>query len=422
MVGNILGRLHRCLEIVRTKITKYEYAKTIERLRSRAVKGPIRVLFLVNESSKWKCQAVCDEMFRRGYKLTIGLTVADPEANKSVDIQLKKMDETERFFIGRGFCVKRVFDIKKRKPIDIRSLHPDVVFYPHPWSIHKKQLPAQCASFAITCYIPYFVPTFGNPGMHLGQAVHKEIFAHFVLNKEWEHYYRQIYDKLVYAGEIIGLGHPMIDDLIKNKVDEKHDEDGVVIYAPHWSVPGKALNSFLDLSTFMINGKIILDYAQRHPDVKWAFKPHPTLRNVLWKYGFMTRAEVDEYYGEWEKIAEACYTGNYVDLFRRSRAIITDCDSFLIEYACTKKPIIHLISPVPNKRKYSPSQALFDTYYKVHDNLELLKVLDDVVVGRCDKNRDARLTALDKSGLLKSSAANSIVGYIENVLKIDTDD
>ncbi len=407
----------RACEVLRTKSLRAKYVRTLSRLRGRPAGVTTKVLFLVNETSKWKVQAICDEMKRRGgYEFLIALTIADVDRSLNDVAKAEKMKESAEFFKARGFNVVVAYNVEAHKATELNQYNPDVVFYPHPWGIPVEQLPAKVANRAVTCYVPYFVPTFGNPGMHLGQPVHKEVLRHFVLNEQWADYYKSLYDKPIYAGEIVGLGHPMLDVLAE--ASEDSGTDGLVIYAPHWSIPHPKLNSFLDLSTFLDNGRFILEYAKQHPEVKWAFKPHPTLRTTLLHIGVMTEAEVEEYYHAWEEIGEACYDGGYVDLFRRSRAMITDCDSFLAEYACTRKPIIHLISPVPNKRKYSPMQKLFDTYYKVHDNNELVKMLDAVVVGREDPNREIRCAELLKSGLIGTNAAKNIVDHIEGLMGV----
>ncbi len=61
-------------------------------------------------------------------------------------------------------------------------------------------------------------------------------------------------------------------------------------------------------------------------------------------------------------------------------------------------------------------QPLYDTYYKVHDNEELLKVLDEVVVAKRDPKREERLAALEKSGLLGTNAAKNILDHIEDLI------
>ena len=55
--------------------------------------------------------------------------------------------------------------------------------------------------------------------------------------------------------------------------------------------------------------------------------------------------------------------------------MITDCGSFLTEFAATGQPIIRLVNP-ENKQPYPP---LYDTYYNMHNNDELKATLRKVL-------------------------------------------
>lgn len=402
-------------EVLLAHKLRMQYRNTVVRLRKYPSDRSIRVLFLVNESSKWKTQSLCDEMRRRGgYEAVIALTNADVDWRESKAKRHERMEGNRSFFKKRGFEVVTSYDIDGERAIPLSKFCPDIVFYQHPWGFPDEQMPRNVASFALTCYVPYFVPTSVSLDMYCHQPLHREVFRHFVTNADFETYYKANIKQSHYAGEVMGLGHTMLDELQPG--DCPSNPDGLVIYSPHWSIIHPKLNSFLDLSTFLTNGQLILDYARKHPEVKWAFKPHPTLRITLHNTGAMSDEDIDAYYKGWEEIGEACYTGDYVDLFKRSRVMITDCDSFMSEYPCTRNPIIHLVSPVPNKRKFSPMQPLYDTYYKVHDNEELLRVLDEVVVAKRDPKREARLAALEKSGLLGTNAAKNILDHIEDLI------
>ena len=60
------------------------------------------------------------------------------------------------------------------------------------------------------------------------------------------------------------------------------------------------------------------------------------------KTGFMNEFEYDEYVAQWNNLPNAYLynKGNYIELFKTSDLLITDCSSFLLEYMPTLKPII----------------------------------------------------------------------------------
>ena len=110
-----------------------------------------------------------------------------------------------------------------------------------------------------------------------------------------------------------------------------------IIYAPHHSY-----NRRLKLGTFHKNGKKILKFAQEHSEFNWIFKPHPDLKETLYKDKKFGKKFCENYYKQWEEIGKIYDKGNYFEHFANSDILITDCDSFLLEYMPTLKPIIRL--------------------------------------------------------------------------------
>ena len=88
----------------------------------------------------------------------------------------------------------------------------------------------------------------------------------------------------------------------------------------------------------------MLELAKAHKELNWVFRPHPLLYNFAITSGFMRQQDIDRYYDEWKSFAEYSVGGDYIDLFKRSYAMITDCGSFLTEYFVSENPVIHLVS------------------------------------------------------------------------------
>ena len=159
----------------------------------------------------------------------------------------------------------------------------------------------------------------------------------------------------------------------------------------------------------------MLRYAEKHPEIKWVFKPHPILRGMLSQYGIMTKKEADEYYHRWERIGLVCYDSAYQELFLESRVMITDSGSFLPEYGATGRPIVRLIC---EKNKHVPpkiAKEVYDTYYQVHNIDELHSTLKMVVEDGRDPNREVRLAAINRAGLMTQNASDNIVRKLQSV-------
>ena len=104
---------------------------------------------------------------------------------------------------------------------------------------------------------------------------HRYIYRYYVPDEIIrKNYAPNMYDK---GEKLIVAGHPQLDFYLNNKNQNKRK---YVIYAPHWTVCGDNLR----YSTFDWNGYKILEFAEKHPELNWVFKPHPCLYNFLFMY------------------------------------------------------------------------------------------------------------------------------------------
>lgn len=390
------------------------YAEHLNNIRSR-VSPEIKVLFLVSHTTKWKCETVFRAMTQSNiFNCTIAISCSEDDLNISVQERELKLLHLRAFFEGCGHPTVLAWDCEHDRPRSLSEFSPNVVFYQHPWYWPAGQTVDEVAHFALTCYIPYFVTVYANPTAHVLTQFHQELFVHFVVNDSLADYYRQSANKgHSLAGTIEGLGHPMIDDLLSAKIDAPGD---IVIYAPHWSVVHPNNAEKTNFSTFLTTGEALLAYAQRHIETRWAFRPHPLLRTTLIKFGIWSKEKVDAYWQAWKQIGILSVEGSYSDLFRLSFALITDCDSFLAEYACSRKPIIYLVGPGRSKRNFSPYGNLFKTYYQATNFRQLEPLLATIIEHRQDPLRDQRLKALMASGLDSSGATRRIVDWLKRTL------
>lgn len=392
--------------------TRKRYVETLKHIRTRIGSRKIRVLFLSSDCSKWKVQSLYDCMKASDrFEPMIALSIYGWHDDcLSAEARL---DKGKDFFAGRGMHAEYAYDEDAHKAVELKTFEPDIVFYDQPWDVLPEHIPAAVSSFALTCYVPYMIPNLSVVDIDCAMGFHRTLFRHFMLSDGWADLCRKVRGDGRAAGEIVSVGHPMLD--IFNQIDVSTSGD-LVIYAPHWSFPHRDNPNPLDISTFLWTGRAVLEYARKHLEIKWAFKPHPVLKGMLLKSGVMSAAEVDAYYAEWEKIGESCYTGEYPDLFKRSKAMITDCASFLTEYACTGKPIVRLVSPRAKILPCALSEKLYSTYYQVRKIEELEPVLDELLVKGNDPNREARQAAAKAMNLTGTDAAGNIIRHLEELI------
>lgn len=408
---------YRIMSISSILFVRYCYYYNVQRLRKRKKDKKIKVLFLVNEVAKWKAQTLYDLMEESGlYEPEIALTFPDRYLEFTSEELIRKIKENHHFFEQKGMRVIDTIDLKCMSPILLDSFKADIVFYQQPWSVPKGQRPKDVAFTSLTCYIPYYVANYGLYAVDYALTFDKNLWRYFILSKEWERYYKRFNHFWSYAGALIGLGHTALDWLTSRQTCD--DVGDYIIYAPHWSIDCAGNENEQNYATFLKNGRNILSYAKAHPNIKWVFKPHPVLMTVLEHSGVWTHEEIKTYFSEWEDIATCCYTSDYQTLFLQSRAMITDCGSFLTEYFVTGKPLIHLISSTCKVSPLPPAQKMLDSFYKVHNIEELDKTLKLVIDDGLDPMREKRLATLDSMNLRGNNAAENIIEFLAHELNI----
>ena len=383
------------------------YKSVIEKIKNK--KGKIRVLFLVSEISKWKAQTLYDLMEKDDkFEPFIALTILSCVQN-GADTTRNHLEEDYNYFKNKNMNV--VYAYKDNEYIDLKTFDPNIIFYQQPWEIDNIQFPDKISTYAIPYYIPYYVNNYSILPIDYNQLFHKYLYKHYVLNKQWENEY----NKLSNINNFYGIGHTILDYFYLNK--DKKSKKNYVIYAPHYSFSHIKNSNPLNIGTFLNNGFQIQEYAKVHSEFNWVFKPHPGLKYALTRIG-ISAEDIKKYWDEWARIGTVCEDSSYMDLFLDSKALITDCGSFLTEYFCTGKPLIHLISSDCKIQPNEIAKKNFDTFYKVHNLDEMFKTFDKVLIQNIDDKKEERLKVLEETGLLNNYAAKNILEDIKKTFNL----
>ena len=374
----------------------HKHSLVIDTLKTNLEKRKIRVCFLVSEPAKWNMQKV--------YNLMHDSKIFEPFV---LVTSLKSMfghdnyNEILSFFKSQCKNVEVGFDQEKNQPIDLKTFNPDIVFYQQPWEIWDNQGVDYVSDFALPYYISYAVSDAPSCLKYHFEDFYLGLQKYFVFTPAEQKQYQDMYN---YKGEnMVVVGHPKLD--VYQNYQEENYEHKYVIYAPHHSFKN---DSILNYGTFDWSGKFMLEWAKKHPEFKWIFKPHPALKNRLLRSKFMSASEVENYYNEWSKISLYCNDSEYFDLFKNSKCLITDCGSFLTEYLPTKQPVIHLRN---NKKcDYIASNLVaMETYYKAFNLEQLENALDEVLIKENDPQKLDRLQVLKKLELEKFNSSEKII-------------
>ena len=112
-----------------------------------------------------------------------------------------------------------------------------------------------------------------------------------------------------------------------------------IIWAPHFSI---GTDGYLHRASFLWLNEVMWQIAQEFKDeVQFVFKPHPRLLSELYRHPEWGKKRADDYYEMWKSGENTqLETGEYIDLFCSSDAMIHDCGSFSAEYHYTGKPVL----------------------------------------------------------------------------------
>lgn len=393
----------------------WRYHHLVRRAKSKPRNEKIRVLFIVSEIAKWKEQSLYEAMDKSAdFFPIVGISAWNNQNERVISSsEYQRVQEcAERFFDRLGDRHVRTITIENGNWVyhNLYEFSPDIVFYTEQWAPCRQQHPFDVSKCALTCFLPYYVPDFGIANYDCYQQVERMSWTYFCLAESWRRLYQRYLWFMSYTAKFIPTGHPALDYIGQNR--DRTPEEGYVIYAPHWAFPHPGQDDIYIIGTFPWNGREILAYAEAHLEVKWVFKPHPLLRRTLIRSGVMTQEEVESYFDRWSKIAKVCMDGNYQELFIQSRAMVTDCGSFLPEYGSTGRPVIRLIC---SQNRYVPpavAKNVYDTYYQVHNIEELYATFKLVIEGRQDPKKESRLVAIQEAGLYESKASQNIMNYL----------
>lgn len=402
--------------ILKSLRCSWRYRRLANAAKRKPRNEKIRVLFIVSEIAKWKEQSLYEAMEQSGeFYPIVGISAWNKQSELSVDDLDVVHKRAEEFFDRMGDRHVRTVTCENgcKNFHDLSDFKPDIVFYTEQWAPCPKQHPFEVSKYALTCFLPYYVPDFGITQIDCHQQVERMCWTYFCLGKEWARLYRRSLLLTCHSCRFVVTGHPALDRL--NRESGREPKEGYVIYAPHFSFPNPLQEDFYTIGTFDWNGLQILEYAEAHPEIKWVFKPHPILRKILTEFGVMSKTEVDDYYARWERIGLASYDSDYQDLFLESRVMITDSGSFLPEYGSTGRPVVRLICA--NNKHIPPKAAreVYDTYYQVHNMEELYSMLASVIERGEDSKREERLAAVKRAGLLCQKASENIIRELRKV-------
>lgn len=407
-----LKPVKRLLRRVRAELYARRYGKLLKRLRSRVLRDPsyrVRVAFLVNDNTKWNCQSVYDRMAEHP-RFEPYIVVCKQDQTELEEKTRSGYDDDLDFFKSRGIPFIEGYDRERTTHRELRDFKFDIVFFIQPWGFAEGiQDLHTVARYALSCSVPYSLPIC-NDESDYNLSFHNTVWRVFLPSDLSLAIAHRLMDNG--GANCVVSGYPKLDayERVRRLV---HDESGkkTILYAPHHSFKNR-----LRFATFQWNGLALLEYAKDHPETQWVFKPHPRLKYELVACGIMTESEANAYYEAWARLPNGSLylEGDYIKLFVRSDALITDCVSFLGEYLPSGKPVI---LPVNTESiGYNEfGESIVSAYYKAYTIQELLDMIERVVLRGDDVMQESRRAAAEMLVESRSTAERVVLNLLHEL-------
>lgn len=386
------------------------YTLNLLKLRILSKFRKIRVGFLAVEPSKWAGNYLLeflkkDEHFE---PFIIQSYFSSPQGEIPPRTYY---DGAKNFYKTLNVPIYEAFDSDDYTFKELKEFKPDIVFYEQPWLVPKEHFLLKTAQKSLICYIPYCFYS-GESYVNYMPSFHNLLWKYFVETN----IHKTDYEKKYGAKNCVAVGSTKLDHyhfIDKERAEKywKTKNKKRIIYAPHHSFE----NSIHRVATFDKNGQVILELAKSHPETEWIFRPHPAFADRLIKDSIMTTDEIERYYDEWRKIGTISTGGNYYEMFSSSDILITDCISFLSEYAPTLNPVLHLRKDKQKEEFNSLVKKIDESYYQIYSNEQLIETFNRVVIQGDDYLKEKRQNNLNILPYHEFASKN-IYEYIKKAL------
>lgn len=304
-------------------------------------KKQINVVFYASSLAMWRYQHLYEAMSKHP-KFNAKIVIL-PSQPYSKEQQKKDVEHLIGFFTSRNISFVLAYK-ENGDSLDVKKvLNPDIVFYPQPYNdFYEKKHNSKVYISKLICYYPYafwrstdywsYNLLFHNLAWKLfySTELHRKDANRIANNK---------------GRNVEVVGYPTADDfLFRDHVDlwkRQNENKKRVIWAPHFTIkPGGLLKQ----SNFLWMADLMLEIAEKYSDkLQFAFKPHPRLYTELCKGDVWGQEKTDEYYHKWATMPNSqIETGEFVDLFMTSDAMIHDSGSFSVEYLYTNNPVMYI--------------------------------------------------------------------------------
>lgn len=364
----------------------------VRRLR---FKKQINVVFFASSLPMWRYQHIYEVLCKhRRFKIWI---VIAPASAFSDTQKAKDIEELKDFFTKKNIPYIIGWN-GHDKYLDIRmEFDPDVLFYPQPYRNFYPENNHERINYfhfydKLLCYCPYaFWDCRGAWSYDL--PLHRyawKLFYSTELHRQDAKQYSKSGDRNV---EVVG--YPNADDFLsdyhKDVWKSQNARKKRIIYAPHFTI---SAGGYLEQSNFLWLGEFMQEIAKLYVDrIQFVFKPHPRLYSELCKHDEWGEDKTMAYYEAWNTMDNTqLQTGEFVDLFMTSDAMIHDSGSFTVEYHYSGKPVMYVADNIEEQisNKNELGEKAMRLHYIGKTKQDIIDFIENVVLKGEDPMKQER--------------------------------
>ena len=373
----------------------------------------VNICFIISSLPMWRLQSFYDRIIKDSrYNVYIILLPFDTFSGKQ---QQSCIAELRRYFDTRSisYIDASVEEISEHR---WKVINPQIIFYQQMYS----NIYHGCCSISnnlgkLLCYLPYGIITikgdriYNNKYTNLAWRLFypTELHADYARSHSYNH-----------ARNVRIVGEP--DAILFSNESGHHVNDKIkrVIWAPHYSIAGE---SFIKRTSFLWMAHLMLELAKDYIGrITFILKPHPRLVSTLYSLPEWGKQKTDAYFAKWTNQDNLqIETGQYIDLFKSSDAMIHDCGSFTAEYLFTANPVMFISSDfdsVYNELDYFGAKCM-DLHYHGSSKDDIVNFLETVVLKDKDPLKEDRLLFRDTT--LLQNGNNSVADAIYSSMTRD---
>ena len=386
----------------------------VRKLRKRK---QINIVFIAMSLSMWRFQNLYNLLSKHpkfNVNILIFPCISYTEEQRMKDKQklMQYLDENAMSYIPY------LEDKPNLEVLDIMK-NSDVLFYPQPyWDIFPGEVGYRKFYHKLLCYSPYaFWMSKGDWSYNL--PLH---------NFSWKVFYPTTLHKkdameIAYnrGRNVEVVGYLNTDNFMRKsfktvwkfqKIQKKR-----IIWAPHFTISSEG---FVEQSNFLWMSDFMLDIAGLYADkIQIAFKPHPRLFSELVNHKEWGYNRATYYYNQWKMSDNTqLESGDFVDLFMTSDAMIHDCGSFCVEYHYSQKPVMYIAENFEEQvsLKGEFGQLAMRQHYIGKNQQDIIDFIDNVVLKGEDPMKEGR-EQFKKDYLLPPNGKTVVQNTMDALLK-----